>query len=67
MTGIAGDQADYFGRQKRDMGRDTTFDARAEALTEPLPDGTVGQPYAAALSATGGAPPAVAGCKSVPR
>jgi len=30
------DQADFYGRQKRDMGRDTTLDARAEALTGPI-------------------------------
>jgi len=30
------DQADYYGRQKRDAARDTTFDERAEALTDPI-------------------------------
>lgn len=30
------DQADYYGRQKRNAARDTTLDERAEALTEPL-------------------------------
>lgn len=30
------DQAERFGRQKRDMARDTTLDERAEALTEPI-------------------------------
>jgi len=30
------DQAERFGRQKRDMARDTTLDERVEALTEPI-------------------------------